>query len=56
MDKTPLFRQPLIKGSLAGLVTLTAYMAAKIGIDEYFMDKFLKFITNLKTNFSGEEL
>ena len=28
----PLFRQPLTKGSWAGLMTLTAYMAAKIGI------------------------
>ena len=38
----PLFWQPLTKGSWAGLVTLTAYMAAKIGIKEYFMDNFLK--------------
>ena len=40
---SPLLQQPLTKGSWAGLVTLTAYMAAKIGIEE--------FITNLKTKF-----
>ena len=38
----PLFRQPLTKGSWAGLVTLTAYMAAKKGIEEYLMDFFKK--------------
>jgi hypothetical protein len=37
-----LFWQPLTEGSWAGVVTLTAHMAAKIGIKEYFMDKFLK--------------
>ena len=40
--QSPLFQQPLTKGSWAGLVTLTAYMAAKIGIMEYCMDKYLK--------------
>ena len=39
---SPLFQQPLTKGSWAGLVTLTVYIAAKIGIEEYLMDKFLK--------------
>ena len=34
--------EALTKGSLAGLMTLTAYMAGKIAIEEYLMDKFLK--------------
>ena len=37
-----LFWQPLTKRSWAGVVTLTSYMAEKIGIEEYFMDKFIK--------------
>ena len=36
----PLFRQPLTKGSWDGLVTLTAYMAVKIGIEKNLMEKF----------------
>ena len=47
---TPLFRQPLTKGSWDGLVTLTAYIAAKIGIEEYLMDKFLKIHYQLEDN------
>ena len=41
-NHTPLFWQPLTKGSYAGLVTLIAYVVAKIGIEKYLMDKFLK--------------
>ena len=41
-NSSPLFQQPLTKGSWAGLVTLSLYMTAKIGIKEYLMDKFLK--------------
>ena len=41
-DKTPLFRQPLTNGSGAGLVTLTAYKATKIGIEECLIEKFQK--------------
>ena len=33
-----------LKGSWAGLVTLTAYMAAKIGIEEYLMELFVKIL------------
>ena len=39
---SPLFRQPLTKGSLAGLIKLTGYMAANLGIEEYLMDTLLK--------------
>ena len=42
--QAPLFWQPLTNGSRAGLVTLTEYMTAKIGIEEYLMEKFQKFI------------
>ena len=38
---TPLFLQPLTNGSWAGLVTLFAYMAANIGIEEYLMKTIL---------------
>jgi hypothetical protein len=31
-------------------------MAAKIGIEEYLMEKFKKFIKNLITKFQGEKL
>jgi hypothetical protein len=30
---------------------MTEYMAAKIGIEEYLMEKFQKFIKNLITKF-----
>ena len=46
------FQQPLIKGSWAGLVTLNAYMAATLVIEEYLIEK----ITNLKTKFYCKKL
>ena len=53
---TPLFWQPLTKGSWAGLVSLTAYMAAKIGIEEYLLDTFLKIHYQLEGKLLGEKL
>ena len=45
--RAPLFRQPLTKGCWAWLVTLTAYVAVKIGIEEYLMEKVLKILYKL---------
>ena len=50
-DMATLFWQPLTKGSWAGMVSLTVYMAAIIRIEEYLMEKFLKIPTNLNTKF-----
>ena len=51
-----MFRQPLTKGSWTGLVTLTAYMATKIGIETYLMDKFLKIHYQLEGKLLGEKV
>ena len=40
---------PFLKTTLTGgLETLTAYIAAKIGIEEYLMDKFFKIHNQLE--------
>ena len=47
-DNSPCFGSHTQLGSLSGLVTLNAYMAAKIGIEEYLMEKFHKIYYQLE--------
>ena len=48
---SPVFRRPITKGSWAGLLPVTAFIASEKEIEKYIIEKVQKFLKNLKDIF-----